>query len=145
MNRILAAQFDAASDRRLKENIVDIKLEHAHRFLKEARPRRYNVKKEGSTRHYGYIAQEILSCTNHALDDLVSLHPNESIESSSPNIELADEPKGMQMSVSYLEIIPLLHRALQDAVDRIELLESRLQARAPNGRFTKTKRSIGSK
>ena len=149
--RIVCPEFNAHSDRRIKANIVDIKLETALKFVKDVRPRQYNLIGSSDV-DFGFIAQEILKTDDPLINDIVSWHPDETMVADD------ESPAGYKASVSYNEIIPLLHRALADALERIESveaqllrseeafrkslisieqLEARLQARGANGRFTK--------
>ena len=71
--------FYAASDRRIKTNIVDIEDDSALRDLRLLKPKTYtytDVVKKGSTLVYGFIAQEVKEVLNYASSYITETLPN---------------------------------------------------------------------
>jgi hypothetical protein len=96
-----------ASDVSLKENIADI--EYGIDTVKSLKPRKYTMK-EGGNSEVGFIAQEMESVVPEVVN--TSENPNK------------DEIKG----ISYGQLTAVLTKALQEAIDKIETLETRLTA-----------------
>jgi hypothetical protein len=103
--------FNTSSDYRLKEDIVD--MEGSIERLKELKPCNFRWKSDG-TRVDGFIAHEAqevvpesVSGTKDALD-----------EEGNPEYQGIDQSK----------LVPLLTKALQEAVAKIEALEARITA-----------------
>ena len=118
-DRVIASEFDALSDRRLKENIENIKLDKALLFIKNINPKKFNWKDSKSI-DYGYIAQDILKLESHSFDDIVSVHQHENLEE-----EIDDDgfisPQNMNFSVNYNEITPILHTVIKDLLKQVEI------------------------
>ena len=102
-----ATQYVSASDHRLKENVVD--LTGAIDRLKTLSPRRFNFIAEPDTTLDGFIAHEVTACpeavsgTHNAVDD-----------DGNPKYQGLDASK----------LVPLLTGALQEAIAKIETLET---------------------
>ena len=110
--RIFAVEIDCQSDERIKTNIRDIEDDEAINFIQNINPINYALKKTGE-KSYGYLAQQILRLNNHAYEDLIEIHP-----SSDPIDEIIDDdgfvsPKDYIFSISYMKVIPILHKAIQ--------------------------------
>jgi hypothetical protein len=134
--RIVCPEFNSNSDRRLKTNIKPVTLETAMSFIKEVEPVRYNLRGSEDI-DFGYIAQSLLETSDPDINDIVSWYPNESMKGEGGT----HEPTGWSAAVNYNEIIPLLHRALKDSLDRIEVLTNRVVAlEAKRNRTTKSKK-----
>lgn len=95
----IATAFHARSDRRLKENIADLK--NSLDIVKQLDPKEYNFIDSGNKKSYGFIAQEI----EEILPELV-----------------ADDANGVK-SISYGEIIPILTNAIKELNTKIIQLE----------------------
>jgi len=106
-----ATQYVSASDHRLKENVVD--LTGAIDRLKTLSPRRFNFIAEPDTTLDGFIAHEVTACpeavsgTHNAVDD-----------DGNPKYQGLDASK----------LVPLLTGALQEAIAKIETLETKVTA-----------------
>ena len=96
-----------ASDVSLKENIADI--EYGIDTVKSLKPRKYTMK-EGGNSEVGFIAQEMESVVPEVVD--TSENPNK------------DEIKG----ISYGQLTAVLTKALQEAIAKIETLETKVAA-----------------
>jgi hypothetical protein len=105
--------YGAISDQKLKENIVDASSQWVD--IKALQVRRYNFKEEtGYNTHtqIGLVAQEV---------ELVSPGlVNESPDCDAEGNDLGTVTKGVNYSVLYMKAV----KALQEAMERIETLES---------------------
>ena len=104
--------YTAISDIKLKENIVDAGSQWAD--LKALRVRNYNLKEGQTHRQIGLIAQEV---------ELIS--PGlvyESPDRDDDGNDLGTVTKSVNYSVLYMKAV----KALQEAMERIEVLEQRL-------------------
>lgn len=124
VNRIVAAEFDAVSDGRLKTNITALETSQAIRFIRDVSPVRFNWKdKPGAPRHFGYIAQGVGKA---GFDSILKLAPDEEMEETTD----ADgwvSPSGARFSLDYNQIIPIHSAVLRDLLERIEVLEARVK------------------
>ena len=107
-----ATAFNTSSDYRLKEN-VNYNFDATTR-LKQLKPARFNFKADSTTTLDGFIAHEVQSVIPEAISgekDAVDEKGNIS-------------PQGIDQS----KLVPLLTKALQEAITKIESLEARLTA-----------------
>ena len=107
-----ATAFNTSSDYRLKEN-VNYNFDATTR-LKQLKPARFNFKADSTTTLDGFIAHEVQSVIPEAISgkkDAVDEKGNIS-------------PQGIDQS----KLVPLLTKALQEAIAKIEQLETRLTA-----------------
>jgi CII-binding regulator of phage lambda lysogenization HflD len=77
--RIVASEFNAFSDRRIKTNIIDVDDYSALEILRLIEPKRYNYKDtliKGSEPVWGFIAQQINDVLPHAVNLLTDYIPN---------------------------------------------------------------------
>ncbi len=106
-----ATQYVSASDHRLKENVVD--LNGAIDRLKTLSPRRFNFIAEPDTTLDGFIAHEVT-----AVPEAVSGTHNAVDDDGNPKYQGLDASK----------LVPLLTGALQEAIAKIETLETKVAA-----------------
>jgi hypothetical protein len=106
--------YGAISDIKLKENIVDAGSQWAD--LKTLQVRKYNFKDGQTHTQIGLIAQEVELVS----PGLVSESPDLDTEGN----ELGTVTKSVNYSVLYMKAV----KALQEAMERIEALETRLSA-----------------
>ena len=118
--------YATSSDYRLKENIVD--LTGAITRLKNLKPKRFNFKKNSSITKDGFLAHElqevIPEAVNGTKDEVVT-------EDSKTNIpQLAEEEVGnpVYQTADLARVVPLLTAALQEAITKIETLETKVAA-----------------
>jgi hypothetical protein len=104
--------YTAISDIKLKENIVDASSQWAD--LKALRVRNYNLKEGQTHRQIGLIAQEVEPIS----PGLVYESPDRDPEGN----DLGTVTKSVNYSVLYMKAV----KALQEAMERIESLEQRL-------------------
>jgi hypothetical protein len=104
--------YGAISDAKLKENIVDANPQWDD--LKALQVRNYNLKEGQTHTQIGLIAQEV---------ELVSPGlVNESLDRDAEGNDLGTVTKSVNYSVLYMKAV----KALQEAMERIEVLEQRL-------------------
>lgn len=96
--------YNTSSDRRLKDNIVD--LDDALSLMEEIKPRRWIWKKDGAP-GIGFIAQE-----------LIEVHPD--AVTGNPESEL-------MMAVDYSKLTPILAAAIKELMAKNVLLEKRIE------------------
>ena len=106
--------YGAISDAKLKENIVDATSQWAD--VKAFRVRKYNLKQGQTHTQLGVVANEIELIS----PGLVSESPDRDEEGN----DLGTVTKSVNYSVLYMKAV----KALQEAMERIETLETRLSA-----------------
>ena len=107
-----ATAFNTSSDYRLKENVVTDW--DATTRLKALKPSRFNWKTDADTTVDGFLAHEVSSIVPEAITgekDAVD-------ENGNPQYQGIDQSK----------LVPLLTKALQEAVAKIETLEAKVTA-----------------
>jgi hypothetical protein len=108
------------SDKRLKENIVDIPLDYAKRMLL-VKAKFFNMKKNTNARkEVGYIAQDFLQ-DGVELDELVILTDNKDLKKES-NLDIED----VSYSLEYMKITALQNEMIRDLYEEITVLKNRL-------------------
>jgi FtsZ-binding cell division protein ZapB len=122
--RVLASEFDAFSDFRLKENIKPIELELAKSFVKNIIPKKFNWKTESKECiNFGYIAQDILKSD---IPELVMVNTASDVETEEyiDPIDGFVSPAGEMFTLSYTQIIGILHVTIKDLYQETEQLKS---------------------
>ena len=104
--------FNTTSDYRLKENIVDIS--DGITRLKKLAPKRFNFKANSSQTVDGFLAHEVKDVVSNAV-----VGEKDAVDDNG-NID----PQGIDQS----KLIPLLTAALQEAIAKIEVLETKVAA-----------------
>jgi hypothetical protein len=108
---ILAVEYDATSDRRLKKDIAEISSEMADSFIAKARPVRFHwINQPKQKERFGFIAQEV---SKIGFDSLVGGMPNDKIEKTVDPDGFVS-PKGFEFNLDYEGVIPLLTKAAQN-------------------------------
>jgi hypothetical protein len=77
--RIGASEFNAISDERVKENIVDVNDQSALSILRQIQPKRYNYVdkvQRGETPVWGFIAQQVASVLDYATRRVTDFIPS---------------------------------------------------------------------
>jgi hypothetical protein len=106
---LLTPDLQETSDARLKENVESLPLSSAIDIVKNLRPVTYNYIGNTKSSH-GFIAQEVYEvCKEFAQVG-------------------GEDPEKAPWSISYTSIIPALTSALQDCMNKIDDLETRLAA-----------------
>lgn len=78
-SRIVATEFNAYSDHRIKNNIVDIDDSTALATLRQIEPKRYNyidTIKKGQSPVWGFIAQQVSSVLDYSTNKITDFIPN---------------------------------------------------------------------
>ncbi len=122
-HRIACTEFNAYSDRRLKENIKDLSSDDAVNFVRDLNPKSYNWKSDKNNLSIGYIAQDILRLRKW--DCLVSLSEDAELKEEIDDDKLVS-PAGKRFQVSYQNAIPILHQALKHSLEQIEKLSEQV-------------------
>mgnify|MGYP000917558038 CR=1 FL=1 len=117
--------FGSISDRRFKENIVDAtsKLEE----VKQLQVRNFNLIGE-EEKYLGFIAQEIEQVFPNIVDTQAERTHEETDDDGNVTTVTTPEKKLVKTTV----LIPILTKALQEAITKIEDLETRIQALESN-------------
>ena len=113
--------FGTISDRRFKENIVDAtsKLDE----IKQLKVRNFNLIGE-EEKYLGFIAQEIEQVFPNIVDTQAERTHKETDDDGNETTVTTPEKKLVKTTV----LIPILTKALQEAVTKIEDLETRIEA-----------------
>ena len=119
-NIAVAGEFMAASDQRFKKNIKAI--EKSITLVKQLRPVRYDFRTNDfpalnfpSTTQYGFIAQ-----------DLETIIPE--LVSTSKEVTSTNGESFISKSINYIELVPLLTKAIQEQQVIIEELQREVKA-----------------
>ena len=115
--------YNTSSDYRLKENIVD--LTGAIDRVKTLKPKRFNFKDNPSKTQDGFLAHEIITvpeAVNGTKD------ATETYTDDDGNEQTRILPQQLDQS----KLVPLLTSALQEAITKIETLETRVQTLEEN-------------
>ena len=107
-----STSYNTSSDYRIKENVVTDW--DATTRLKQLKPSRFNFKVEKDTTVDGFIAHEVSSVVPEA----ISGEKDEVDKDGNPEYQGIDQSK----------LVPLLTKALQEAVAKIETLEAKVTA-----------------
>ena len=105
-----ATQFNTSSDHRLKENVVT--MSNATDRLKQLQPKRFNFILNPDTTVDGFLAHEVQSVVPEAI--------------SGTKDEVDSDNNPVYQGIDQSKLVPLLTAALQEAVTKIEVLETRL-------------------
>ena len=107
-----ATSFPTSSDYRLKENVAPVS--EAVARLQALKPCEFNFKSEPAQRITGFLAHEVQEVLPNAVDgEKDAVDPNGSIKTQ---------------CLDHSKLVPLLTAALQEAIAKIESLETRLSA-----------------
>ena len=113
--------YNTSSDYRLKENIID--LADGITRIKQLKPKRFNFIKDPSITKDGFLAHEVSSIVPEAVqgtkDETYTKDEDE-------NFIKAGDPKYQQIDTG--KLIPLLTAAVQEAIAKIETLETKVAA-----------------
>ena len=110
-NTNVGVAFNTTSDYRLKENIVSIS--DGITRLKTLKPSRFNWKEDTSITVDGFLAHEVTAVP-------------EAITGTKDEVDENDKP--VYQSIDQSKLVPLLTAALQEAVAKIEVLETKVAA-----------------
>ena len=115
-----SATYNTSSDYRLKENIVAIS--DGITRLKTLKPSRFNWKGDTNSTRDGFIAHEVT-----AVPEAITGTKDEVYSENEPGRNIkAGDPK--YQGIDQSRLVPLLTAALQEAITKIETLESKVAA-----------------
>jgi hypothetical protein len=123
---IVGSGFFASSDRRLKTDITDLKIdETALKFITESRPVHFKWKDSGIP-NYGFIAQDLIKM---GLPELVTALPDKDNKLLVRTVDQDGSVSvaGMKMSVNYNELTALLTQSVKYIYAQVEKLVSQVK------------------
>jgi len=107
-----STSYDTSSDYRLKENVVD--LDGAITRVKQLLPKRFNFIVDADTTVDGFLAHEAQTVVPEAV--------------SGTHNEVDNDGNAVMQSIDQSKLVPLLTAALQEAITKIETLETKVAA-----------------
>ncbi len=107
-----STSFNTSSDYRLKENVVDIA--DGITRVKQLSPRRFNFIADDTTTVDGFIAHEAQTVVPEAV--------------TGTHNEVDDDGNAVMQGIDQSKLVPLLTAALQEAIAKIETLETKVAA-----------------
>ena len=107
-----ATQYNTSSDYRLKENVVT--LDGAIDRVKQLAPKRFNFKVDADTTVDGFLAHEAQTVVPEA------------VTGTKDQVDADNEP--VYQGIDQSKLVPLLTAALQEAITKIETLETKVAA-----------------
>ena len=113
--------YTTSSDYRLKENIVTDW--DATTDLKKLKPSKFNFKKTPSKTVQGFIAHEVSSIVSEAISGT-----KDGTEKDIDDKAGKEKTRNAYQSIDQSKLVPLLTKALQEAVAKIETLEAKVTA-----------------
>ncbi len=122
--RILCTgEIQLTSDRRMKENIIELAPDLAKKFVMTTTPVKFNWKSSDGVIDYGYIAQDVMKA---GFNDLVMITPQIGME------EIIEEdgfvnPKDAKFTLSPGKIVPLLALNQREVFDQLEAKDQKIQ------------------
>ena len=107
-----STNYATSSDHRLKENVVD--LDGAITRVKQLAPKRFNFIVDADTTVDGFLAHEAATVVPEAV--------------TGTHNEVDDENNPVYQGIDQSKLVPLLTAALQEAIAKIETLETKVAA-----------------
>jgi hypothetical protein len=107
-----STSFNTSSDYRLKENVVD--LSDAITRVKQLAPKRFNFIVDAETTVDGFLAHEAQTVVPEAV--------------TGTHNEVDDDGNAVMQGIDQSKLVPLLTAALQEAIAKIETLETKVAA-----------------
>ena len=111
MNGTTQVGYSTTSDHRLKENVVD--LDNAITRVNQLQPRRFNFITDADRTLDGFLAHEAQSVVPEAV--------------TGTHNEVDDDNNPIYQGIDQAKLVPLLTAALQEAIAKIEALETRIE------------------
>ena len=116
--------YNTTSDYRLKENVVDIS--DAITRLKTLKPKRFNFISDPSITVDGFIAHEVTAVPEAVEGEKDAVVTQAMIDSGQVEQKSVGDP--IYQGIDQSKLVPLLTAALQEAVAKIETLETKVAA-----------------
>jgi hypothetical protein len=107
---VSARNYITSSDQRLKENVKNISLDECLRLIKTVHPKTYNRIDLDREPRIGYIAQDF---------------DQELTDNYRCIMGASEDANGTLLALDYSRMVVILHGALLNAINRIEVLESK--------------------
>jgi len=111
-NTTSATAYNTSSDYRLKENVVT--LDGAITRVKQLQPKRFNFKVDADTTVDGFLAHEAQTVVPEA------------VTGTKDEVDADNQP--VYQGIDQAKLVPLLTAALQEAITKIETLETKVAA-----------------
>ena len=121
-----STQYNTSSDYRLKENIIN--LTGAIDRVKQLVPKRFNFKIDSSVTVDGFLAHEVDSIVPEAVDGTKDEIVTQAGKDSGRYGSDATVGDPVYQGIDQSKIVPLLTAALQEAIAKIETLETKVAA-----------------
>ena len=126
-----ATAYNTSSDYRLKENVVTIS--NATDRLKQLQPKRFNFIINPDTTVDGFLAHEVQSVVPEAISGTKDetqdiLYTEEDTIPSGKKVGDVKETVPKYQGIDQSKLVPLLTAALQEAIAKIEVLETKVAA-----------------
>jgi len=118
--------YATSSDYRLKENIVD--LTGAITRLKNLKPKRFNFKKNASMTKDGFLAHELQEVIPEAVNGTKDEVVTEDSKANVPHLKEEEVGNPIYQTADLARVVPLLTATLQEAITKIETLETKVAA-----------------
>ena len=116
--------YNTTSDYRLKENVVD--LSDAITRLKTLSPKRFNFKSDPSITIDGFLAHEVTAVPEAIEGEKDAVVTQAMIDSQEVEQKSVGDP--IYQGIDQSKLVPLLTAALQEAITKIETLETKVAA-----------------
>ena len=113
--------FNTSSDYRLKENVVTDW--DATSRLKQLKPSRFNFKVDKDTTVDGFLAHEVSNIVPEAITGT-----KDEVHKEDDTASGAKKGDAIYQSIDQSKLVPLLTKALQEAIAKIETLEAKVTA-----------------
>lgn len=110
------------SDRRLKQDIVDLDIDRCKQFILKSSPVSFAYSVDPNKTRLGLVAQDI---AKSEFKELVQFTPDSHVQES-VDADGFVSPDNASMNVSYTEIIPILMSTIKDLYKKNEALETKL-------------------
>ena len=120
-NTTSATSFNTSSDYRLKENVVTDW--DATTRLKQLKPSRFNFIEDADVTVDGFLAHEVSNIVPEAITGT-----KDEVHKEDDTISGAKKGDAIYQSIDQSKLVPLLTKALQEAVAKIETLEAKVTA-----------------
>ena len=120
-----SSSFNTASDYRLKEN--EVAISDGITRLKQLKPYKFNFKTDSSTILDGFFAHEVSSIVPEAITGTKDAVVTQAMIDAGDFVEgTLNDP--IHQQIDQAKLVPLLTAALQEAVAKIEILETKVAA-----------------
>ena len=116
-SRMIASEFDARSDARLKCNVALIPEDDMHRMLSKVTGKSYRWKGFDDGIQYGFVSQDVASA---GFCNMVICVPNETSCNLTEEVEgdIIISPSNICLTLNYNEFLPFHHNALQQLLQQ---------------------------